>query len=283
MTARSPTILRRQLGAALREFRERAGLTVAAVAGDLGWSESKLSRIETAHIGIRRPDLERLLDHYAVAEPQRRRLLAMAGQARQRGWWEAYGEALPTAYETYIGLEAEATRLREYNATVVPGLLQTDEYAHAVIKMVADIPVDVAADRVSVRLARRAVLTREPPLELCLIVDEAALRRRIGGRDIMRRQLRALLEAVERPAVTLQVLPFAIGSHAALAGSFTILDFEPGLDTPTVYCDGMTGGVFRTAPGDVAYYAAAFTKLSARALAPTASQEFITECLREFQ
>ncbi|HEU4421279.1 MAG TPA: helix-turn-helix transcriptional regulator, partial [Pilimelia sp.] len=246
----SPPAIRRQLGVELRRLREGVHRTVADVAAELGWSESKLSRIETAHSGVRPNDLGRLLTVYGVDKATRNRLGAMAGQARQRAWWEVYGDALPNAYEMYIGFEAEAVLLREFNLNVVPGLLQTDEYAHAVTRAgaLADDPESVAQLLVQVRMSRRAVLTRVPPLELHAIIDEAVLRREVGGRGVMHRQLRALLDAAERPTVAIQILPFSAGAHPALISSFLLLDFAPGAGEQIVYCDGMTGGVFRERP-----------------------------------
>ena len=269
----SPPAIRRQLGAELRRLRERGHRTVADVAAELGWSESKLSRIETAHTNIRPNDLGRLLTVYAVDKATRSRLGAMAGQARQRAWWEVYGDALPNAYETYIGFEAEAVLLREFNLNVVPGLLQTDEYAHAVTKAgpPGEDDPDLVSQLVQVRMTRRAVLTREPPLELHAIIDEAVLRREVGGRDVMHRQLRALLDAAERPTVTIQVLPFGVGAHPALISSFLLLGFAPGEGDPIVYCDGMTGGVFRNRPAECDVYTAAFVVLSEAALDPADS------------
>jgi transcriptional regulator with XRE-family HTH domain len=278
----SPPMLRRQLGAELRRIREQTGRTCAAVAGELAWSESKLSRIETAHTGINNRDLDRLLRVYDLAEPAQVRLRALVTQSRQRAWWEAYGDVLPDAYETYIGFEAEARLLREYNPIVVPGLLQTDEYARAVIQAdsTSDDP-DLIAQRVAVRMARHSVLTREPPLELWVVLDEAALRRQIGGPSVMRRQLHRLTEANERATVRLQVLPFSAGAHRGLAGSFTILDFPNDADSPVVYSEGMTGGVFRTRPDDLRSYAEAFEALQAAALDPAQSVEFLSVVVRE--
>jgi transcriptional regulator with XRE-family HTH domain len=278
----SPPMLRRQLGAELRRLREQAGRTCADVAGELSWSESKLSRIETAHTGISNRDLDRLLQVYDLVEPARVRLRALVTQARQRAWWEAYGDVLPDAYETYIGFEAEARLLSTYQSLVVPGLLQTDEYAQGVIK--ADATSDdpgLVAQRVSVRLARSAVLTREPPLELRVVLDEAALRRSIGGHGVMRRQLLWLTEASERSNVELRVLPFSAGAHRGLAGSFTILDFPNDADSAVVYSEGMTGGVFRTRPDDLRSYAEAFEALQAAALDPAQSAEFLFAVVRE--
>jgi transcriptional regulator with XRE-family HTH domain len=278
----SPTVLRRQLGAELRRLRETARRTVAEVAAELGWSESKLSRIETAHTGIRNTDLEHLLRLYDVAAAERRRLTVLAGQARQRAWWEAYGDALPNAYETYIGFEAEATSIFNYEAQVVPGLLQTDEYARAVTEADGVFDhADVIDQRVAIRMARQAVLTRNPAPHLSVIIDEAVLRRPIGGVDVMRRQLMRLIEATGRPKITIQVLPFAVGAHRALAGSFVILEFSSGPDHPLVYCEGMTGGVFRSKPDELRSYWMSFEALRTAALDPGKSAELITVAARE--
>jgi transcriptional regulator with XRE-family HTH domain len=269
-------MLRRQLGAELRRLREQAKRTVADIARDLGWSESKLSRIETAHSGIRGPDLERLLKLYRTQEAERKRLTALAAQARQRGWWEAYGDALPNAYETYIGFEAEASSIFNYQAQLVPGLLQTAEYASAVVQAdgVSDNPA-VLEQRVAVRMARQAVLTRDPPPSLWVILDEAVLRRPIGGKDVLRRQLGRLIESADRPMITMQVLPFAAGAHRALAGSFVVLEFAGGADDSLVYSEGMTGGVFRSRPEELRSYLMSFEALRTAALSPQKSVEFI--------
>jgi transcriptional regulator with XRE-family HTH domain len=272
----SPTMLRRQLGAELRRLRDRAGRTVAEVATELGWSESKLSRIETAAIGIRDPDLRRLLDHYSVDAKDHTRLVALTQQARQRAWWEVYGDALPDPYETYIGFEAEAVSISTYEAQVVPGLLQTAEYASAVTQ--ADGVFDdreVIEQRVAVRMARQAVLAREQPPQLRAILDEAVLRRPIGGPDIQRRQLLRLVEASEQPMITIQVLPFSVGAHRALAGSFIVLEFAADADHALVYSEGMTGGVFRNKSVELDSYLTSFESLRAQALSPEDSAEFI--------
>ena len=272
----SPTLLRRQLGAELRRLRERAGRTVADMVAGLGWSSSKLSRIETATIGISGPDLERLLTEYGVGDKERARLLALRVQARQRAWWEAYGDVLPDAYETLIGFETEAKAISTYEAQVVPGLLQTDEYAKAVTQAdgIYEDP-DVLGQRVAVRMARQSVLTRDPPPILSVVLDEAVLRRLIGGRQVLHRQLLRLLEAGERPTVTIQVLPFEAGAHRALAGSFIILEFGDGTDQPLVYSEGMTGGVFRSRPDEVRSYQTSFEALREAALSPGQSTDLI--------
>jgi transcriptional regulator with XRE-family HTH domain len=281
----SPTMLRRQLGAELRRIRDRAQRTVASVAEQIGWSESKLSRIETASTGVRNADLDRLLDAYGVDDAERARLRALAAQSRQRAWWEAYGDALPDAYETFIGFEAEATSIRTYEAQVVPGLLQTAEYASAV--MHAFVPSDrpeVIEQRVAVRMARQAVLTRQPPPQLWAILDEDVLRRPVGGPDVLRRQLLRLIEASERSMVTIQILPFSVGAHPGLAGSFMVLEFagaESGAsDQPLVYSEGLTGGVFRSKPEDLRSYLDSFEALRAAAMTPVESMEAIAAAAR---
>jgi transcriptional regulator with XRE-family HTH domain len=270
-------MLRRPLGAELRRLRDKSGRTVADVAREMGWSESKLSRIETASIGVRAADLDRLLKMYTVDSAERSRLRAMAVQARQKAWWVVYGDALPNAYETYIGFEAEAAAIFTYQAQVVPGLLQTDEYANAVTQIdgIFDDPA-VISQRVAVRMARQAVLTRDPPPKLWAILDEALLHRPIGGPAVMRRQLLRLVEAAERPTITIQVLPFAAGAHRSLAGSFVILEFPNASDHPLVYSEGMTGGVFRSKAEELRAYLMSFESLRAASLGPEESVELIS-------
>lgn len=271
-----PTMLRRQLGAELRRFRERAQRTVADVAGQLGWSESKLSRIETAHTGISKPDLERLLAVYGADTTVQARLATMSGRARQRAWWEAYGQALLDPYESYIGFEAEATGILTYESQVVPGLLQTSEYASAVVQAYSlDEPLDYIDQRVQVRMARQALLTRDPAPQFWAILDEAALRRQVGGPNVLRRQMLRLIEISERPTITIQVLPFSAGAHPALDGSFILLDFPSGPDQSLVYSEGKTGGVLRHKSEQVALYRLSFEALRDNSLSPDESRALI--------
>lgn len=282
-TSPSPTMLRRQLGAELRRLRERAKRTVADVATDLGWSESKLSRIETANTSIRSADLQRLLGAYKVSEQESARLAAFANMARQRAWWEGYGDALLDPYKTLLGFESEAKAIYAYDVLLLHGLLQTNEYASAVIRAVSvgERP-DVVEQRVAVRMARQAVLTRQPPVELYVVVDEGVLRRPVGGINVMRRQLRRLIEVSEQPAITLQVLPFAVGAHRGVDGAFSILEFPPGVDEPLVYADGMTGGVFRSKSDDVRRYWASLDSIRGTALDSKKSIKFISDIAAEF-
>jgi hypothetical protein len=270
---RPTTTARRELGEELRRLRgERKG---AVVARALGWSESKLSRIETARTGIRDADLDRLLATIEAPPDDRRRLRELARRGRARVWWTPYRSSLTEPYDEYVALEAEASLLCEWEAQVVPGLLQTDEYARAVIEAGADRSEDdVIETRVMLRMNRQKVLRREEPPRLCLVIDEAVLHRDVGGRVVMRRQMERLLEAGRRPGIELQVLPFSAGVHGALAGSFLIVEF--GDDRPAiVHSEGLTGGVFRTREAELAIYRKVFADLRDRSLSREASRELI--------
>jgi transcriptional regulator with XRE-family HTH domain len=282
-TKPNPTVLRRQLGAELRRRREHARRTVADVAGELGWSESKLSRIETANTSIRDPDLQRLFELYQVGDTDQKRIRALAGQSRQKAWWEAYGDALPDAVQAYIGFESEASSIFQFTVSLIPGLLQSAEYASALIRAISGPDrADVIDEFVAARMARQAVLVRDPAPKFWAIIDEAALRRPIGGAALMRRQLQRLAEAAERPTITIQVLPFAVGGHRGLDGPFTLLEF-PDSEDPLVYCDGMTGGVFRSKPAELRRYWTTFEGLREAALDPDESVEFVAAAAKELK
>jgi len=245
------------------------------VSRELGWSESKLSRIETARTGIRDADLDRLLAAIEAPTEDRLRLRELARRGRARVWWTPYRSSLTEPYDEYVALEAEATVLQEWESQVVPGLLQTDEYAWAVIEAGADrADPEVVEIRVRLRMTRQDVLARDDPPQLCVVLDEAVLRREVGGRAAMRRQLQRLLVACDRPGVELQVLPFTAGVHGALAGSFLIVEF--GGDRQSIaYSEGLTGGVFRHRESDLAIYRKAFVDLRNRSLSPEASRALI--------
>lgn len=266
---------RRQLGAELR--RLRGDRTLADVASRLGWSESKLSRIETGRLGITKPDLEQLIGEYATSEQESARLAALISRSRRQAWWEAYTDALTDPYETYIAAEAKAISILAYEAQIVPGLLQTAEYAHAVVHADSTIrDPESINQRVQVRMARKAVLIREPQPNLQVVLDEAVLARPIGGPELFKRQMLSLVEASWRPNVTLQVLNFAVGAHRALSGSFTILEFPEGTDPPLAYSEGMTGGVIRTEPDEVRSYQESFEAIRTAALSPEESRNMVS-------
>ena len=263
---------RRELGDELRRLRgERRG---AEVAGELGWSESKLSRIETARTGISEADLERLLGVLGVPVGERSRLRELAGRGRARVWWAPYRSSVADRYDEFVALEAEAAAICEWEAQVIPGLLQTDEYAHAVIEVGADVQdPDTLHRRTALRMARQSILTREPSPRLCVVLDESALHREVGGRAVLRRQLQRLYDASDRPGIELRILPFAAGAHAALGEAFVIFEFEHR--PPVVHSEDLVGGQLRTRPADVQVYRDAFADLRSRALPPARSRELV--------
>jgi transcriptional regulator with XRE-family HTH domain len=272
--ARPTSTARRELGDELR--RLRGDRRAADVAVGLGWSESKLSRIETGRTGITEPDLDRLLSAYGVRGEVRARLRDLVRRGRVRVWWTPYRSSVPDPYDEYVALEAEAVVMAEWEAQVVPGLLQTDEYARAVIEVGADIAdPETAQRRLALRMARQAVLTRDPPPRLTAVVDESVLHREVGGRDVLDRQLQHLLDASHRPGVELLVLAFEAGAHAALTESFVIFDFAPGSRSPVVHSESLTGGQFRNRPAEVQLYRQAFDDLRCRALPVDASRSVI--------
>ena len=244
----------------------------------LGWSESKLSRIETAHTGITESDLDRLLTTYDVRVDDRDRLRDLARRGRARAWWTPYRSSVPDPYDEFVALEADAIGICEWEAQVIPGLLQTDEYARAVIEVGADIGDTATIQRrLALRMARQAVLTRNPPLALQIVLDEAVLHREVGGGDVLRRQLARLREASRRPGLELLILPFCAGAHAGQTESFMVLEFEEGTRGPIVHIEGLTGGLFRVTAAEVEVYQDAFDDLRERALSAEASRTAIAE------
>jgi transcriptional regulator with XRE-family HTH domain len=265
---RVPAVRRRRLGAELRRLRDLAGLTSGEAADLAGWHQSKVSRIETGHSSVRAEDVNLLLDIYAVRDRDVRELLrTLAGYGHQRGWWHDFREVLPVEYRDFISLETGATRARSMETSVVPGLLQTPAYAHA---LTADVMPQLGAREVAslvdVRIARQAVLQQDPPLELTAVLDEAVLRREVGGAEVMASQLRRLVEAAELPHVSLHVLPFAAGGHIGVTGSFVIFSFPRIADLDVVVLDHLTSSLCVDRKEDITAYAAAFARLRDRAL-----------------
>ncbi|WP_019632261.1 helix-turn-helix domain-containing protein [Actinomadura atramentaria] len=272
----SPTARRRRLAAALRELREKAGITCADLGKALGWSESKVSRIETGQSGIKANDLDSLLNYWKVDAEVREALQTLRRQSHHRGWWNSYADAFPRWFEGYAGLEDEATALTIYRQDLVPGLMQTDEYASAVIR--AHRP-SVTADELerlqSVRSTRQAVLTRRKPLEVWAVLDEAVLRRVVGGPAVMGEQLRHLLTVAAYPNVTLQVLPFEQGAHASMGTSFIHLQYSEAGSSDIIYIEALTSSQYLEEPDDIERYTVVSNHLRASALSPEASVAFI--------
>ena len=229
-------------------------------------------------LGLTPRDLERLLTRYDARADERGRLHDLARRGRARVWWTAYRSSVPDPYDEYLALEVEAVVMAEWEAHVVPGLLQTDEYARAVIEVGADIvDPETAQRRLALRMARQAVLSRVPPPRLSIVVDESVLHREVGGRHVLDRQLQHLFDASHRPDVELRVMPFSAGAHAALTESFVIFDFAAGTRAPVVHSEGLTGGQFRTRPADVQLYREAFADLRRRALPVDTSRSVIAQ------
>ncbi|MEV6346949.1 helix-turn-helix transcriptional regulator [Actinoplanes sp. NPDC051851] len=275
--ARPTSTARRELGGELRRLRaERRAVDVATA---LGWSESKLSRIETAHTGISEADLDRLLTLYGLRVEDRGRLRDLAKRGRARAWWAPYRSSVPDQYEEYLILEAEAVRIAEWEAQVMPGLLQTDEYARAVIETGADIEdSEVIQRRLDLRMNRRVFFEKDPPPALQIVLDESVLRREVGGRGVLVRQLGRLLQEIgERAEVEVQILPFRAGAHAGLTESFLVLEFAESTRNPVVHSEGLTGGLFRVKPEEIDIYQDAFDDLRERALSREASRTVIAE------
>jgi transcriptional regulator with XRE-family HTH domain len=271
------TVRLRRLAGELRRLRSAADLTREDVAERTGINTATLYRIETGRGRPQRRTLAALLDLYDVGEQQRHDLVELSREADVQGWLQPHHSDLPEQYTTYIGFEAEARSVRNYESLFIPGLLQTEDYARAVI--IGNLPMaseqDVEA-RVRVRIERQAVLATDDPLRLWAVVDEAALRRQVGGATVMRDQLTALLAAIKAPHVTVQVIPYGAGAHAGMQGSFVLMDFPNPADPALVYIDSMAGDLFLEAEADVRRYSLVFDNLRAVALSPADSAGLIT-------
>ncbi|MET8613013.1 MULTISPECIES: helix-turn-helix domain-containing protein [Streptomyces] len=275
-----PAVRRRKLGAELRTLRTGAGLTSGEAARLVGWHQSKVSRIETGSSGVKPADLRLLLDAYAVRDAQLRELLLMLAGSENDGdrdrWWHAYRGVLPPTYRDFISLESQASAMRTLETTVVPGLLQTADYARAVTRAaVKDLDEERLDALVEVRLARQDVLRSNPPLELCAVLDEAVLRREVGGPEVMARQLERLMEAALLPQVRLQVLPFGAGAHVGLTGPFVIFSFPSTSDLDVVVLDQLTSSLYLERKEDLRAYSEAFQTLQEHALSPHDSLAYI--------
>ncbi|WP_318204744.1 helix-turn-helix transcriptional regulator [Streptomyces sp. SCL15-4] len=275
-----PAVRRRKLGAELRTLRSDAGLTSGEAARLVGWHQSKVSRIETGASGVKPADLRLLLDAYGVRDRHLRELLLiLAGSEETSGrhrWWHAYRGVLPPTYRDFISLESQASAMRTLETTVVPGLLQTAEYARAVTRAaVKDLDEDRLDTLVEVRLARQDVLRSDPPLALSAVLDEAVLRREVGGPGVMARQRRRLMEAARLPQVRLQVLPFTAGAHIGLTGPFVIFSFPSTSDLDVVVLDQLTSSLYLERKEDLMAYSEAFSTLQFHALSPEDSLDYI--------
>ncbi len=272
-----PTVRQRRLAAELLKIRKAAKLSREAVTAKTGVNDVTLYRIETGRSRPQRRTLLALLDLYEVAEPKRSELVETSRGAEYPGWLRQYRSELPEVYTSFISFEAEARSECDYESLFIPGLIQTEEYARAVVKGVLAWAKPEQVERyVSARMERQALLSKEEPLRLWAIFDEAAIRRLVGGRKVMRNQLRHLFEASEQPHITVQVIPFDKGAHPGMSGSFIRLEF-PNPDPELVYVETMAGDLFLEEDADIRRYTTAFEYLRALALSPDESAKLINE------
>ncbi|MDA3629683.1 helix-turn-helix transcriptional regulator [Saccharopolyspora sp. WRP15-2] len=278
----SPTVRRRRLAAELRRLRAHAEVTQQQAAGHLGCTQAKIGRFETAKRSPSVGDVSALLDFYGVEGCERDQLINLARDARKRGWWHSYSDVLPEWYETYVGLEAEASSIHTYEAEAIPGLLQTREYAHAITKATL-IRADESeiSRRVDLRIQRQQRIVGDNPLELWAVVGEAALRRRVGGPGVLRRQLEHLLKLVQLPHVTLQVMPLDAGAHPAQAGPFVILRYSNSIDPDVVYLETHVGGLYLEREIEISNYVTMMDHLRAHAVDPDGSVELMQQRIGE--
>ena len=251
-----PTVLRIVLGSQLRRLREERQITCEEAGTAIRGSHSKISRLELGRVRFRRRDLVDLLTLYDITdEADQEAMLSLADRANEPGWWHSYSDILPNWFEVYIGLEEAASRIRAYEVQFVPGLLQTEDYARAVTLLGHPTAAGHEVERrVGLRMRRQSLLTSDEPPHLWAVVDEAVLRRPLGGVQVMRRQLRHLQELTELPNVTLQMVPFKLGGHAAAGGPFSILRFAEGDLPDVVYLEQLTSSLYLDKRDEVDHY-----------------------------
>ncbi len=279
---RSPTARHRRLMAELSRLRENSGLSRVEVAERIGSTDTTLWRYETGLTRPRPSDVSVLTEVYGVTGEARDSLIQMAREARQRGWWHRHRQALKPGFDSYIGLEAEASVVRTYEPLVVPGLMQTEPYARAIIEATAMTQAPSEVDeKVSVRISRQQLLHGPgDPIQLVALLDEAVLRRQIGSRAVMREQLEHLVDLGKLPNVEIRVIPFSAGAHAAMDGKFCLLSFPEAEDPDLVYLEQATSGLMPEDPEEVRRYTLMFGSLSALALGAEASTTFIAQTAR---
>jgi Domain of unknown function (DUF5753)/Helix-turn-helix domain len=278
-----PTVLRILLGAHLRRLREHAGISREDAGYHIRASGSKISRMELGRVSFKERDVIDLLAFYGIADAEERdSLLQLTREANATPWWQKYQDAAPDWFGLYVGLEEAAQLIRVYEVQFVPGLLQTEDYARAVVLQGAPgLEPEEVERRVALRLGRQKLLTRDNPPRLWAIVDEAALRRPMGGRDVLAGQIQRLMDLVSEPNITLQVMPFKYGGHAAEGGAFHIMRF-PEADLPDmVYVEYLTGALYIEKPEEVERYAAVMERLSVAGTSPERTREILAGLLKE--
>jgi transcriptional regulator with XRE-family HTH domain len=280
----SRTVRRRRLGEDLRRLREAAGMTIEAAATVLECSDSRISLIENGKQGTRPKDVREMARAYGLQDAARILVLEeFAKKANEKGWWAGYEDILPAKFSTYVDMETDAREILVYSALTLHGLLQIPDYARVVNRATASDPSSDRIERlVELRMGRQARLSGDTPLTASFVLDEAALRRPIGGREVMRAQLTHLLELTERPNITVQTLPFDKGVHAALTGPFTVLRFpDPSYDGDVVYVEGQAGNVYLESVEQVRAANARFDRLRVLAQDEESSRVFVRTVLEE--
>jgi transcriptional regulator with XRE-family HTH domain len=278
----APTVLRILLGAQLRKLRESHGISAQQAARAIRGSESKISRIELGRNAVREVDIADLLNLYGITDPaEREQLLTLASQANQQGWWHRYQDVLPAWFQAYIGLEESAESIRSFDTQFVPGLLQTEDYATAVIQLGAYSPEET--DRLVYLRKERQRRFASGGLRLRVVIDEMALRRPVGNPALMRAQLRHLLDSSDRPGLTIQVTPFLTGASYAAPGSFSILSFATEELPDIVYVEQLTSAMYLDKPADVDRYARAMDQIAASSTPPEQTTDVIRAMLAELE
>lgn len=278
-----PTVRRRIVGAQLRRLREVAGVSRKEAAEAIHGTESKISRLEQGRVGLEEDDVVGLLKLYGIDDRHERdALLTVVREASRPGWLQAYSRAMPAWFRPYVDLEEAAQVIRTYEVQFIPGLLQTEEYARAVVAQgLSDPPAAEIERRVELRMRRQRILYQPHPPRLWAVIDEAALWRPIGGTEVARGQLRAVHEAARRDNITVQVMPFRVGGHAGEAGAFTILRF-PEPELPDIaYLEQLTGAMYLEKDEDLDHYTAAMERLCVQSASPEESMDLISKIMRE--
>jgi len=278
-----PTVLRMMLGSQLHRFREAADVTPDRAGYEIRASRSKISRMENGRVSFKERDVADLLTLYGITDEQvRAGMLSLARQANAPGWWSKYGDILADWFEAYLGLEAASSVIRSFELQFVHGLFQTEAYARAVT-LLGDsaAPAEEIERRVSLRLKRQDLLAGPQPPQVWAVMDEAVLRRPVGSRAVMRAQLKRLIEVAGLRHVTIQVVPFARGGHAAAGGSFTVLRFAEADLPDVVYIEQLTSALYLDKRDDVDHYMEVMNHLSTQALTPAETKRFLAEITRE--
>ena len=277
----NPTLRRRELGYLLRKLRTDRGLSVEEVTERLLFSATKISRLETGRSGASPRDIRDLCDLYQITDPaDRARLTTLAREGKQRAWWQEFD--LP--YATYVGLEAEAASISDYNSDVVTGLLQTEDYARAIFE-VAEPPLDRARieQGIQARIRRQILLTQDDgPLFYC-ILDGGALRRHVGGPAVMRTQLKRIIDVARLPKVTFQIIPLDLGAHPAMDSTFVIMEFNETTVSDVVYAEGLAGNIYLESGADLERYKRIFVRLHSIASSPEDSISLATRIAATFK